>query len=193
MNLAELKQKAKAGNPQAQYELGMRYMTGDEEIKKNRGHGLRYLEKAAEQKHKEALRFLVTIYADKRRSHYAPEKALQYYNKLKVLGEEVDDGILDRLEKRARDYALHPKETVAKNKKKTKQEIIEENDNAMLRAGWVIVGAIIVFILSITLLFICHSWLIRIPLIILTVISIIISIIAFIFACCAAVSYPDQP
>ena len=89
-NLIELKQKAKAHDPKAQYELGMRYMTGDEEIQKNRILGIGYLKKAAEQKHIGALRTLLSYYGDKRRKSYSPVKALLYVEELEKLGEKID-------------------------------------------------------------------------------------------------------
>jgi hypothetical protein len=90
MNTAGLKKKAKSGDPMAQYELGIRYMTGDEEIQKNRILGIGYLKKAAEQKHIGALRTLLSYYGDKRRNSYSPEKALLYVEELEKLGEKID-------------------------------------------------------------------------------------------------------
>jgi len=80
----ELKARAKAGDPHAQYELGLRYESGAYDVLKDDAQALYWLGKAAENGNRQAMQTLVHVYANGELGQKAdPAKAAQWRERAK--------------------------------------------------------------------------------------------------------------
>jgi TPR repeat protein len=79
-NVTELETYAKRGDADAQFELGLRMITG-EEMKKDPAAGLQWMEKAANQKHLRAQFVMGSLYEDGAGVKKDESKAVEWYRK----------------------------------------------------------------------------------------------------------------
>lgn len=79
-NPAELQNWAERGDADAQFELGLRMLTG-EGVKKNEKEGVQWMEKAANQKHLKAQFIMGSLYEDGAGVAKSEEKAFEWYKK----------------------------------------------------------------------------------------------------------------